>query len=677
MSTETPTRLNTETTTRLKTETPTRRDTSWSKKKSKPYAKHKNSFAKNKSSFAKHNSRSRDRKPEPVKVKMPESFDVPEGNAFSQCNLMQELVYTLHEKGYKKPTEIQAKAIPALLNGRDILGGSQTGTGKTASFILPILHRLSQNEPEKNRNIRALVLTPTRELASQVADSAEAYSKYLPIQSAAVFGGVSMHAQIHKLRRGVDLLIATPGRLLDHVRQRTIDLSNVEYLVLDEADRMLDMGFIDDIKIILNCLKPERQSALFSATYSSKIKSLAKELLKNPEWIEASRENTVPKNVLEQAYPVDQARKKDLLSEIIGKENWQQVLVFTRTKHGADRLCKQLEEDGLTATTIHSNKSQHARSRALAAFKQGTVRILVATDVAARGLDINNLPHVVNFDLPNVPEDYVHRIGRTGRAGKHGTAISLVSNGEIKFLRSIERLLNYKIKSIVLPGYEQTKRYQKRDHASDRQKSDYKSNNRQRSNERASNDRAFSKGDKRQNGGSWADKRQNSGSWADKRQNGGSSNDRRQDGGSWSDKRQNGGSSNDRRQNGGSWGDKRQNSGSSNDRRQDGGSWADKRQNSGSSNDRRQNGGSWADKRQNSGSSNDRRQNDGSWADKRQNSGSSNDRRQNSGISNDRRQNGGSWAGKPGDKKNAWQKNRPTEGGYADTKDRPKKETVY
>ncbi|MCW8890245.1 MAG: DEAD/DEAH box helicase, partial [Sedimenticola sp.] len=328
-------------------------------------------------------------------------------------------------------------------------------TGKTAGFTLPLLQLLSQHAQGKgHRPVRALVLTPTRELAAQVAESVETYGKHLPLKSTVIFGGVKINPQIEKLRHGVDILVATPGRLLDHVQQKTLDLSKVEILVLDEADRMLDMGFIHDIRKVLALLPKNRQNLLFSATYSSEIKTLADRLLDNPVLIEVARRNTAAETVEQRVYPVDRERKRELLSHLIGSKNWKQVLVFTRTKHGANRLAQQLEKDGLTAAAIHGNKSQGARTRALAGFKQGEVRVLVATDIAARGLDIDQLPHVVNFELPNVAEDYVHRIGRTGRAGNEGEAVSLVCVDEKGLLRDIERLLKRDIIKEVLPGYE-------------------------------------------------------------------------------------------------------------------------------------------------------------------------------------------------------------------------------
>ncbi|GJM14443.1 MAG: ATP-dependent RNA helicase RhlE [Pseudohongiella sp.] len=376
--------------------------------------------------------------------------------SFESLGLRAELLRALEEKGYTEPTPIQAKAIPLVLEGSDIMGAAQTGTGKTAGFTLPLLELLSDHieKPGKFRPLRALVLTPTRELAAQVAESVETYGSYLPLSSAVVFGGVNINPQIKKLKRGVDILVATPGRLLDHANQRNVDLSTVEILVLDEADRMLDMGFIHDIKKVLKLLPRNKQSLLFSATFSQEIKTLANSLLHQPALVEVARQNEASELVDQLVHPVDKGRKRELLSFLIGSQNWHQVLVFTRTKHGANRLAKQLESDGISAAAIHGNKSQAARTRALAEFKANDIRVLVATDIAARGLDIDQLPHVVNFELPNVPEDYVHRIGRTGRAGNEGQAISLVCIDEHKLLRDIERLVKRKIPSVVLDGYE-------------------------------------------------------------------------------------------------------------------------------------------------------------------------------------------------------------------------------
>jgi ATP-dependent RNA helicase RhlE len=391
--------------------------------------------------------------------------------SFDSLGLSAEILRAVREQGYNEPTPIQIKAIPLILEGRDIMGGAQTGTGKTAGFTLPILQLLGSRPAASNsRPVRVLVLTPTRELAAQVEQSIITYGRHLPFNSAVIFGGVKINPQIAKLRRGVDILVATPGRLLDHARQKTVDLSQVEILVLDEADRMLDMGFIHDIRKIMALLpaKGQRQNLLFSATFSNDIKKLSHQLLNSPELVEVARRNA-PIELIEQlVHPVDKGRKRELLSHMIGSGNWRQVLVFTRTKHGANRLAKQLVMDGLSATAIHGNKSQGARTRALADFKQGAVRILVATDIAARGLDIDQLPHVVNFELPNVAEDYVHRIGRTGRAGNEGTAVSLVCGEEQSLLRGIERLISRSIPKQVLPGYEPSGRVEAADSTSPR-----------------------------------------------------------------------------------------------------------------------------------------------------------------------------------------------------------------
>ena len=377
--------------------------------------------------------------------------------SFETLGLSAELLRAVSEQGYTEPTPVQSKAIPAILEGKDVMAGAQTGTGKTAGFTLPLLQRLSENpNTSARRPIRALVLTPTRELAAQVGESIEIYGRHLPLRSTVIFGGVKINPQKDKLRQGVDILVATPGRLLDHISQRTVDLSQVEILVLDEADRMLDMGFVNDIRKLLALMPANgvRQNLLFSATFSREIKQLADRLLDHPELIEVARCKTTAERIAQVAHPVDKRRKRELLSHMIGSQNWRQVLVFTRTKHGANRLAQQLERDGLSATAIHGNKTQGARTRALAEFKSGAVRVLVATDIAARGLDIDQLPHVVNFELPNVSEDYVHRIGRTGRAGMEGEAVSLVCVDEHKMLRDIEKLLQRKIPSIILEGYE-------------------------------------------------------------------------------------------------------------------------------------------------------------------------------------------------------------------------------
>lgn len=377
--------------------------------------------------------------------------------SFTNLGLSAELLRAFGEQGYKKPTPIQSKAIPSILSGKDVMAGAQTGTGKTAGFTLPLLQRLSKKPLNGHRRtVRALVLVPTRELAAQVGESVETYGRHLPLRSAIIFGGVKINPQIDKLRRGVDILVATPGRLLDHVRQKTVDLSKIEILVLDEADRMLDMGFVHDIRKLLALLprNGDRQNLLFSATFSDEIKQLANRLLNRPQLIEVARRNATAEQIEQLVHPVDKARKREMLSHMIGSRNWSQVLVFTRTKHGADRLVRQLSKDGLSAAAIHGNKSQGARTRALAGFKSGDFRVLVATDIAARGLDIDQLPHVVNFELPNVAEDYVHRIGRTGRAGNEGAAVSLVCVDEHKLLRDIERLLKRQIPKVTLDGYE-------------------------------------------------------------------------------------------------------------------------------------------------------------------------------------------------------------------------------
>ncbi|MGH8664952.1 MAG: DEAD/DEAH box helicase [Burkholderiales bacterium] len=362
------------------------------------------------------------------------------------------------EQGYTVPTPIQAKAIPAVLAGHDILAAAQTGTGKTAAFTLPLLHRLAHgantSTSPARHPIRVLVLTPTRELAAQIQESVRGYGRHLPIRSTVVYGGVGMTPQVDVLRRGVDILVATPGRLLDHVSQKTVDLSRVEVLVLDEADRMLDMGFIRDIRRILALLPAKRQNLLFSATFSAEIRRLADGLLNAPVTIEVARRNAEAELVTQRIHQVSQDRKRHALAHLVRSGGWNQVLVFTRTKHGANRLADQLEREGITTSAIHGNKSQPQRLKALAEFKQGAVRVLVATDIAARGLDIEALPHVVNFELPHVAEDYVHRIGRTGRAGLSGEAISLVSPEERSELAAIEKLIGRRIERLAIPGWE-------------------------------------------------------------------------------------------------------------------------------------------------------------------------------------------------------------------------------
>ena len=377
--------------------------------------------------------------------------------SFAELGLADEILRAVHELGYENPTPIQRQAIPAVLEGGDLLAGAQTGTGKTAGFTLPILHRLNADKsraPGAKPVIRALILTPTRELAAQVEESVRNYGKYLKLKSMMMFGGVGINPQIDALRRGIDIVVATPGRLLDHMQQKTIDLSHLEILVLDEADRMLDMGFIHDIKRVLAKLPPKRQNLLFSATFSDEIKTLADNLLDSPALIEVARRNTTAETVAQKIHPVDRDKKRELLTHLIKQHNWFQVLVFTRTKHGANRLAEQLTKDGISALAIHGNKSQSARTRALAEFKNNTLQVLVATDIAARGIDIDQLPHVVNFDLPNVPEDYVHRIGRTGRAGATGEAVSLVCVDELQLLKDIEKLIKRAVPQEVIAGFE-------------------------------------------------------------------------------------------------------------------------------------------------------------------------------------------------------------------------------
>ena len=376
---------------------------------------------------------------------------------FNELGLSADLLRAVEAQGYTEPTPIQRQAIPHILEGHDILAGAQTGTGKTAGFTLPMLEILG-DQPSGKRHVRALILTPTRELAAQVNESVQTYGKYRPIRSMEIYGGVSPRPQISKIQRGVDVVVATPGRLLDHIRQGNIDLSRVEMFVLDEADRMLDMGFIRDIKQIIQKLPKDRQNMLFSATFSKEIRELANNLLDNPAEIQVAQRNSTADRVEQQVYPVDKGRKRELLSELIGRGNWQQVLVFARTKHGSNRLAKQLNQDGITADAIHGNKSQGARTKALRDFKAGKVRVLVATDIAARGLDIEKLPHVVNFELPHVAEDYVHRIGRTARAGQDGTALSLVCVDELKLLKDIESLLKRSIPKEFVEGYEVDRR---------------------------------------------------------------------------------------------------------------------------------------------------------------------------------------------------------------------------
>ncbi len=375
-------------------------------------------------------------------------------NTFADLGLSKDILKAVSEKGYKIPSPVQAGAIPIVLEGTDLLAAAQTGTGKTAGFVLPILHKLSQNPTGNHSSIKALILTPTRELAAQIHQNIIDYSKNLDISSLVVFGGVSINPQISKLRCGVDILVATPGRLLDLCEQRACRLDKVETLVLDEADRMLDMGFIHDIKKILRRVPVKRQTLLFSATFSKEIKTISKQFLYHPKTVEVAAENTTADRVEQVAYRCDASSKADLAIHLIKKGEWDQVLIFTRTKHGANRLSEKLDKAGVSSSAIHGNKSQGARERALEGFKKKTVRVLVATDIAARGLDIANLPHVINYELPNLSADYVHRIGRTGRAGQSGDAISLVANDERAFLRDIEKLISKTIPLLTEDGFE-------------------------------------------------------------------------------------------------------------------------------------------------------------------------------------------------------------------------------
>ncbi len=380
--------------------------------------------------------------------------------SFKTLGLSDALLKAISKKGYTVPTPIQQKAIPKILERRDILASAQTGTGKTAGFTLPMLQILNSRPPLHKRPVRALILTPTRELAAQVLEDVKTYGEFVDIRSTVIFGGVNANPQIRTLRQGVDILVATPGRLLDLHNQGVFSLAKVEILVLDEADRMLDMGFLRDIKKILALMPKRRQNLLFSATFSKEIKQLAGSFLHNPVMVEATPENTTAEKVEQIVYRTNKSKKTDLLIKLIDDGDWDQVLIFTRTKHGANRLAQKLDKASISSAAIHGNKSQGARTKALAGFKAGKVRVLVATDIAARGLDIPLLPHVVNYELPNIPEDYVHRIGRTGRAGASGEAISLVSVDENEFVRGIEKLLGQRLESEVIAGFEPTENLQ-------------------------------------------------------------------------------------------------------------------------------------------------------------------------------------------------------------------------
>jgi len=375
---------------------------------------------------------------------------------FKSLGLSDALLKAIKEKGYDTPSPIQAKAIPHILQGKDVLASAQTGTGKTAGFTLPVLQRLAETKHPKYRPVRALVLTPTRELAAQVHDNVREYSTYLDIKSAVIFGGVKAASQIKTLRHGVDILVATPGRLLDLHDQKAVSFKRIDVLILDEADRMLDMGFVRDINKIISFMPAKRQNLLFSATFSEEIKRLASGILKNPVSVEAAPQNSTADKVAQKVYTVDKGKKTEVVTNLIKNGNWNQVLIFTRTKHGANKLTKKLIGSGVSAAAIHGNKSQGARTKALANFKSNDIRVLVATDIAARGIDIPLLPHVINFELPNVPEDYVHRIGRTGRAGAKGEAISLVCSEETEYQKEIEKILKQKLKTEVIEGYEPT-----------------------------------------------------------------------------------------------------------------------------------------------------------------------------------------------------------------------------
>jgi ATP-dependent RNA helicase RhlE len=412
--------------------------------------------------------------------------------SFQSLGLSDALLKAISKKGYTTPTPIQQKAIPRILERKDILASAQTGTGKTAGFALPILQILSEEKPLHQRPIRCLVLTPTRELAAQVLQDFVDYGEFTHLRSTVIFGGVGANPQIRTLKQGVDVLVATPGRLLDLHSQKALSLAKVEVLVLDEADRMLDMGFLRDIKRILALIPSKRQNLLFSATFSKEIKRLANEFLHHPVMVEATPENTTAEKVDQLVYRTNKGLKTDLVVKLISEGDWQQVLVFTRTKHGANRLSEKLSKSGIASSAIHGNKSQGARTKALAGFKSGKVRVLVATDIAARGLDIPLLPHVINYELPNIPEDYIHRIGRTGRAGASGEAISIVSVDENEYVRGIEKLLGEKLQSLVVEGFEPTESLNEiLDKKAENKASNQRGRQNSRANHKASNSNTF------------------------------------------------------------------------------------------------------------------------------------------------------------------------------------------
>ncbi len=437
--------------------------------------------------------------------------------SFNQLGLSEPLLKAVAKQGYETPSAIQQKAIPEILNGRDVMGSAQTGTGKTAGFTLPLLHILSQKKPQGKRPVRALVLTPTRELAAQVFENVQQYSTFLDMRSTVIFGGVNQNPQVKALRNGVDILVATPGRLLDLHNQKLLSLREVEMLVLDEADRMLDMGFLRDIRRILAIMPSKRQNLLFSATFSKEIKKLAGEFLSDPILVEATPQNSTAEKVIHKVHRVAQAKKTELIVKLIGDTYTEQVLVFTRTKHRANRLADKIIKSGVSAAAIHGNKTQAARTKALKGFKDHSIRVLVATDIAARGLDIPLLPYVINFELPNVPEDYVHRIGRTGRAGASGEAISLVAHDEEEYVRGIEKLLRTKLPEEVIEGFERTvlnERNKEKEAAGEgtNQKKKQSWKNPGRGSRRSSNSRSGSGSNSSQGGNSSGGRRSDSGS---------------------------------------------------------------------------------------------------------------------------------------------------------------------